>query len=379
MNWLVLQGIRKTYPGGTIALDGVDLSLGRGVFFSIVGPSNAGKSTLLKIIAGLERPDAGTVHLSGCDIGPLEPRDRRVSMLFQNIALFPTRNGFENIAFPLRVSRLQNDLVRSRVHDIASFLKVDHVLKRLPRTFSGGEQQRVAIGRALAQSADLLMLDEPLTNLDARIRIALRLQFKKLHRDTGQTILYVTHDQIEAMTMSDRIGVLNRGRFEQIGTPDQIYDRPVTEFVARFIGTPPMNILDVRIEPGDGLFHARGSGFRIGLDGFGQTRLPRDLAIGVRPEEFGASLVESSETPHRGEVLWIERLGAYQILDVKLGDDLIKVRTRPDHAICAEGPAWFGFAARSGRVLDRSTGRFIYSDFDLSQAHNSKREEASCV
>ena len=247
MAWLELKGLTKSYPGGVAALSGIDLALREGEFFSIVGPSNAGKSTLLKTIAGVERLDRGRIALAGRDLGSLQPRDRKVSLLFQNIALFPDRSGFENIAFPMRVAGLPHDQIEARVRDVAQLLKVDHLLDRLPRTFSGGEQQRVAIGRAISHPADLLMLDEPLTNLDARLRIALRLEFKKLHRDTGRTILYVTHDQVEAMSMSDRIGVLNDGRFEQVGTPDEIYHRPASMFVARFIGSPPMNILDAEL------------------------------------------------------------------------------------------------------------------------------------
>ncbi|MGE0241915.1 MAG: ABC transporter ATP-binding protein [Parvibaculaceae bacterium] len=377
MEWLALRDIAKTYPGPVAALSGIDLSLRKGEFFTIVGSTNAGKSTLLKTIAGIERQDRGTIALNGRDLGRLQPRDRKVSLLFQNIALFPDRTGFENIAFPLTVAGVPASEREARVRKVACLLKVEHLLGRLPRTFSGGEQQRVAIGRAISQPADLLMLDEPLTNLDARIRIALRLEFKKLHRETGQTILYVTHDQVEALSMSDRIGVLKDGRFEQVGTPDEIYHRPASEFVARFIGSPPMNILAARLEVKNGALHAVGAGFTAVIPDAGAKPLPAGAAIGIRPEEIRAAPRQAAETPFAGEVLWIERLGGHQILDVKLGDALIKVRTEAGHAIAAEGPSWFGFTLPPGRVLDRDRRLFITINSD--EKDQAKKEEFTCV
>lgn len=379
MSWLALRDVAKTYTGGVTALSGIDLVLRRGEFFTIVGPTNAGKSTLLKTIAGIERQDQGSIALKGRDLGALQPRERKVSLLFQNIALFPDRTGFENIAFPLRVAGVRGPEIDARVRKVAALLKVEHLLERHPRTFSGGEQQRVAIGRAISHPADLLMLDEPLTNLDARIRIALRLEFRKLHRDTSQTILYVTHDQIEALSMSDRIGVLNNGRFEQVGTPEDVYHRPASEFVARFIGSPPMNILPVELKARHGTLHAVAPGFEVVATGESPDarRLPAHAAIGIRPEEIKAAAEPSPEAPHAGEVLWIERLGSHQILDVKLGSELIKVRTDADHPVQSGGPAWFGFTLPRGRVLDRDTGLFITTDRD--EADHAKKEEITCA
>ena len=380
MAWLELKGLTKSYPGGVAALSGIDLALREGEFFSIVGPSNAGKSTLLKTIAGVERLDRGRIALAGRDLGSLQPRDRKVSLLFQNIALFPDRSGFENIAFPMRVAGLPHDQIEARVRDVAQLLKVDHLLDRLPRTFSGGEQQRVAIGRAISHPADLLMLDEPLTNLDARLRIALRLEFKKLHRDTGRTILYVTHDQVEAMSMSDRIGVLNDGRFEQVGTPDEIYHRPASMFVARFIGSPPMNILDAELSMKNGRLYAHGTGFDVLVTGMDiGVPLPAKAAIGLRPEEIGLAPERRREMPHEGEVLWIERLGSHQILDMRLGGQTIKVRTRSDHPVQTEGPAWVGFSMTARRILDRATGLFIAAGYGKANIAKLKKEEVTCV
>lgn len=380
MAWLELSGLAKTYPGEVVALSGIDLTLREGEFFSIVGPSNAGKTTLLKTIAGVERLDRGSIELAGRDLGSLQPRDRKVSLLFQNIALFPDRTGFENIAFPMRVAGLPQAQIDARVRDVAQLLKVDHLLDRLPRTFSGGELQRVAIGRAISHPADLLMLDEPLTNLDARLRIALRLEFKKLHRDTGRTILYVTHDQVEAMSMSDRMGILNEGRFEQVGTPDEIYHRPASAFVARFTGSPPMNILDTELSMKNGRLYAHGAGFDVMVTGMDiGLPLPARAAIGLRPEEIGIAPQRHREMPHEGEVLWIERLGSHQILDMRFGGQTIKVRTRSDHPVQKEGPAWIGFRMTASRVLDRATGLFIDVGRGNTDTAKTSEEETTCV
>jgi multiple sugar transport system ATP-binding protein len=375
--WLEIDEVHKTYSVGATALESVSLSLGKAEFFSIVGPTNAGKSTLLKLIAGVERADQGRIWLAGSDITWLQPRHRRLSLLFQNIALFPNRTGFENLAFPLRVARMPEQDIAWRVREVAEMLNITHLLGRLPRTFSGGEQQRVAIGRAIIHDCDLLMLDEPLTNLDARIRIALRLEFKKLHQETGQTLLYVTHDQVEAMSLSDRIGVLNKGRFEQIGTPEEIYRMPVSEFVARFIGSPPMNLLDCTIIETGGQLKAQGDGFEALIRGHPATRKVAKAAVGVRPENVITARSPETHTPHRAEVLWVERLGAFNILDVKLGGQILKVRTRADHPVNREGPVWCGFEVRAEHILDRATGLFMKAAEDAN--HGSQREKAKCV
>ena len=288
MSAVKVERLRKVF-GKTIALDDIDFAIGHGEFLCIVGRSNAGKSTLLKTIAGLYRSDGGRVCIGDRDVTSQPPNSRRVSLLFQNIALFPTMTGFENIAFPLRTANVPADRVEHRVRSIAQMLKVDHVLDRLPRTFSGGEQQRVAIGRAIVKPGDVLMLDEPLTNLDASIRIRLRIEFKKLHRELAQTIIYVTHDQVEAMSLSDRVAVLDRGRIHQIGSPDDVYHRPINRFVAEFIGSPPMNIIDAELSEVGEQISLIGPGFNLPVDeSAGQRwrrgKLPRELAFGIRPE-----------------------------------------------------------------------------------------------
>jgi multiple sugar transport system ATP-binding protein len=364
MNWLGVEALTKTFPGGITALNDISLSAARGEFFSIVGPTNAGKSTLLKTIAGLYRPDRGKVVLAGRDATLLEPRQRRLGFVFQNMALFPNRTGFDNIAFPLKVAGAPPAEIARRVKEIAERLAIAHVLARHPRTFSGGEQQRVAIGRALAASSQALLLDEPLTNLDARLRTLLRIDFKALHRETGQTILYVTHDQVEAFSLSDRIAVLNRGNLQQIGTPEEIYRHPVNRFVATFMGSPPMNILDAELSESDGAMIAMGEGFEVTVPS-GRlaevAQLPRRLAIGVRPEAVSVLPARQIETPFPTEVKWIERLGAKNILDIAVGRAIIKALVRPDHPVRHEGPAFFGFDAGRMHLLNPATDRFIHA------------------
>lgn len=362
MRILSVESVSKAFDE-VQALEDVTFHVGEGEFFCIVGPTNAGKSTLLKTIAGLCRPDSGNVRIKGRLVDTLQPKDRRVSLQFQNMALFPMLTGFENIAFPLRAAGLPEAEIKVRVGEVADLLKIGHVLHRHPRTFSGGEQQRVAIGRAIAHRSDLLMLDEPLTNLDARIRIDVRIEFKSLHHEMGQTIIYVTHDQVEALSLSERVGVLHEGGFQQIGTPGEIYHRPTNRFVAQFLGAPPMNILRAGLRDENGALHLVVGGVGIpfsdvrSLDVY--PRLPNRLGIGVRPESIQVAPESSGETPLSGEVFWVEKLGSKSVLDVQLGEETIKAVVPSDHPVHGEGTAWFGFTPLPHHLLDLETEKFL--------------------
>lgn len=360
MTALSIQSLTKRFDKVTVLAD-IGFEVAEGEFICIVGPTNAGKSTLLKTIAGLVRPDQGRILRHGRDLTETAPKDRGVSLLFQNIALFPTMTGYENIAFPLTAAGETGLSVDDRVRQVAALLKVGHVLNRYPRTFSGGEQQRVAIGRAIVRPTDLLLLDEPLSNLDARIRIALRIEFKKLHRERGQTILHVTHDQIEAMSLSDRIVVLHEGRVQQIGTPQEIYDRPANRFVARFIGTPPMNILDAEVAGEGGTPVLVGAGFRLPLGNLGSVAasLPRQVGLGLRAEEIRVAPAESRDTPFPTEIVWAEHLGPKIILDLRLSSDVLKAVVSDDHPVKGEGRAWLGFTPKPHHLFNRETGLFL--------------------
>jgi len=362
MTGLDIRGLVKRF-GAVRALGGVDLAVTQGELFVILGPTNAGKSTLLKTVAGLVRPDAGTIALGGRGLAELTPRERNLSLLFQNVALFPTMTGYENLAFPLKAARLAPEVVDERVRAVARLLQVEKLLDRHPRTFSGGEQQRVAIGRAIIRPGDLLMLDEPLSNLDARLRIALRLEFKRLHVEGRQTILYVTHDQTEAMSLADRIGVLHQGAFQQIDAPTALYQRPLNEFVARFVGAQPMNILDAALTSGDGNVPLlAGPGFNVAMpaaEALNGAALPRRLGLGVRAEEIAVAAEAGTATPIAARIAWVEHLGAKHILDLRLGDALVKAAVPRDFRAAADDTVWIGFDPQPHRLLDRDSGRFL--------------------
>jgi ABC-type sugar transport system ATPase subunit len=240
---VVFHQVTKEFPGGTTAVDALDLEIPDGELMVLVGPSGCGKSTALRMIAGLEQPSSGRITIGERDMAGLSPGARDVAMVFQSYALYPHMSVRDNLAFPLRRRRMARDEIGRRVAEMAEMLELGELLKRKPAQLSGGQRQRVAMGRALIREPVAFLLDEPLSNLDAKLRTELRAELKRLHRRLGTTMVYVTHDQIEAMTLGDRIAVMNRGRLQQVGSPDEIYRRPCNLFVGRFVGSPAMNLL----------------------------------------------------------------------------------------------------------------------------------------
>src|ERR1700733_2608827 len=324
MTALSLAGLSKHF-GGIRALREVELSVSKGEFLCLVGPTNAGKTTLLKTIAGLYRPDSGRVIINGRDVTDLEPGQRNVSLLFQTVALFPNRSGFDNIAFPLRQAGMPEERVELRVRQVSELLRINQVLERLPRTYAGGERQRVAIGRAIAHPSDLLLLDEPLSNLDARMRLELRIEFRRLHRTLGQTVIYVTHDQVEALSLADRVAVLHAGCLQQVDTPERVHDRPVNRFVAEFIGAPPMNLIPARLRAVDGEMKLVGNGFVLDAPiGIPSTNGEKEICIGVRPEAVRLDIHPTRDTPLAVQVRWIEHHGSRSVVHADLGGTIVK-------------------------------------------------------
>jgi ABC-type sugar transport system ATPase subunit len=240
---VVFHQVTKEFSGGTTAVDALDLEIPDGELMVLVGPSGCGKSTALRMIAGLEQPSSGRITIGERDMAGLSPGARDVAMVFQSYALYPHMSVRDNLAFPLRRRRMGKDEIGRRVAEMAEMLELGELLKRKPAQLSGGQRQRVAMGRALIREPVAFLLDEPLSNLDAKLRTELRAELKRLHRRLGTTMVYVTHDQIEAMTLGDRIAVMNRGRLQQVGSPDEIYRRPCNLFVGRFVGSPAMNLL----------------------------------------------------------------------------------------------------------------------------------------
>nr|WP_305906959.1 sn-glycerol-3-phosphate ABC transporter ATP-binding protein UgpC [Methylomarinum sp. Ch1-1]MDP4519674.1 sn-glycerol-3-phosphate ABC transporter ATP-binding protein UgpC [Methylomarinum sp. Ch1-1] len=278
---IVLEGIGKQFPDGTQVLHDIGFTIHDGEFFILVGPSGCGKSTLLNMIAGLEDVSAGEIRVDGHIINDLDPKDRNIAMVFQSYAIYPHMSVRDNIAFPLKLAGLPKTEIRRKVEEAAELLELSELLERKPAALSGGQRQRVAMGRALVREPSVFLLDEPLSNLDARLRVQMRSEIGRLQKRLGTTMIYVTHDQTEAMTLGDRVAVLNEGEVQQIGTPQQLYRKPASLFVAGFIGSPGMNFLPAKIKEG-----------KLQLP-FAAARLPeryhefstRPLIAGFRPED----------------------------------------------------------------------------------------------
>jgi len=316
MSDVTLHNITKRFKDVT-ALDDVSFSIQDGEFFVLLGPTGAGKTTTLRVLAGLERPDAGTVLFDGVNITHFTPADRDVAFVFQQYSLYPTRTVYENLAFPLRspLRKWPKDRIDQRVKEVAEKLRITHLLERKTANLSGGEMQRVALGRALVRSPRVFLMDEPLSNLDAKLREALRIELQHLQKTERSTTLFVTHDQVEALTMADRIAVLNQGHIVQIGTPDDIYDRPVTTFVAQLVGIPRINLLPAVRE--NGTLFVEDSTLRLALpEG---TTIPSRFLLGIRPEDV--KLGAGGE--QRGEVVLTEPLGVETVIHIQSGKQTV--------------------------------------------------------
>ncbi|MCX7644367.1 MAG: sn-glycerol-3-phosphate ABC transporter ATP-binding protein UgpC [Rhodobacteraceae bacterium] len=328
-----LHGVSKSY-GPVRALSDVSLDIADGEFAVFVGPSGCGKSTLLRSIAGLEGISSGRITIGGEDVTDVAPSDRGVSMVFQSYALYPHMTVRENMDFGMRINGMPKPEREARIAEAARILQLGDYLDRKPSQLSGGQRQRVAIGRAIVRQPKVFLFDEPLSNLDAKLRVQMRVELESLHRQLGATMIYVTHDQVEAMTMADKIVVLNAGRIEQVGPPMELYHRPATEFVAGFIGAPSMNFLDVRAEAGR-LVHGGAPLGRL-------CAAPGAVRLGIRPEHIGLAAPGAGDIDARVELR--EALGGDSYLYVSLpsGDRLV---------VRAEGDTRLGPGERVGLVL----------------------------
>ncbi len=296
-------GLSKSF-GAVEVIRNLSLSVAEGEFAVLLGASGCGKTTLLRMTAGLETITKGDLLIGGLRMNDLHPRDRNIAMVFQNYALYPTMKVFDNIAFSLQISKKSPDAVRQRVEDAASILNLTEFLDRYPRELSGGQRQRVAMGRAMVRDAQLFLFDEPLSNLDAKLRAHMRVEIRQLHSRLGTTTIYVTHDQVEAMTMADKIVLMNAGRIEQVGVPDDLFDSPRTRFVADFIGTPSMNFVDGAIERDSGSLYFVAPGLRIPLSE--QIEVNAAVTAGLRPTD----LMIEDNGPLTGRIRLSEKTGA---------------------------------------------------------------------
>jgi multiple sugar transport system ATP-binding protein len=356
---LNVRGVHKQF-GPVEVLKGIDLTVENGEFAVLLGPSGCGKSTLLNVIAGLERPDGGTVEIGERVVNAIPPKDRDIAMVFQSYALYPAMTVRRNITFGMEcrgVPKLQQDEAVKRV---AALLQIERLLERKPAQLSGGQRQRVAMGRALVRDPLLFLFDEPLSNLDAQLRVDMRTEIKLLHGRIRSTIIYVTHDQIEAMTMASRIAVMNHGEIQQFAAPDIVYNKPANLFVARFLGTPPMNTVRARLEAeGDTLTAVIGGTARLPLleqPAAVRGYVGRDVFLGIRPECIHD---RPGGTRLTAEVEVSEPTGAETLLLLRVGGERLRARVAPDARLALGQPATFSVNTRTACLFDPQTERLI--------------------
>ena len=372
-----VEGLTKRY-GKLEVLNGVSFVAGDGELAVLLGPSGCGKTTLLRCVAGLEDVDKGEIYIGGELVNPLPPRDRDLSMVFQSFSLFPTMNVRENIAFPLRVRGVGREAADKRVNEVAKLLEIEQILEKSPQEISGGEQQRVAIGRAIAREPKAFLMDEPLSSLDAPLRAQLRFELKRIQRDLGITTLYVTHDQAEALALADKIGVLNRGSLLQYGSPQSVFERPSSAFVARFVGDPQANILNVSIASGlAGANFVEAPGLRFAISAATgaaikeksasmQRAADSGIQVSVRPEDVEVDSSPPSGEANEGRVLLDEPLTLYRLVTVKLGDGTqdgsstnVKVLARKELKLATGQQVWLRFDTANLHFFDRESGDLL--------------------
>jgi multiple sugar transport system ATP-binding protein len=335
---LTIDNVKKSY-GSTQVLKGINIAIEKGEFLVLIGPSGCGKSTMMNSIAGLESVTEGRILIGGEDVTHAEPKDRDIAMVFQSYALYPNMTVRGNISFGLEVRKVAKAEREQQVEKVAKLLQIEHLLDRKPAQLSGGQRQRVAMGRALAREPKIYLFDEPLSNLDAKLRVEMRAEIKKLHQRLGTTIVYVTHDQVEAMTLADRIAVMKDGILQQLATPQQIYDRPANVFVAGFMGSPPMNFIkatiisqtQVSIDTGSQAFT-----LPITEDSTLSKYIGSQVTLGIRPEMITEPLAHKEGLPHVKilslKTILTEAMGADTMVLAQLGDKELNARVNPSYA-----------------------------------------------
>ncbi|MFB4371264.1 MULTISPECIES: ABC transporter ATP-binding protein [unclassified Pseudomonas] len=363
MATLELRNVNKSYGSGLAdTLKSIDLKIDDGEFLILVGPSGCGKSTLMNCIAGLESISNGAILVDDADISGMSPKDRDIAMVFQSYALYPTMNVRDNIAFGLKMRKMAPAAIDEEVARVAKLLQIEHLLARKPGQLSGGQQQRVAMGRALARRPKIYLFDEPLSNLDAKLRVEMRTEIKLMHQRLKTTTVYVTHDQIEAMTLGDKVAVMKEGVIQQFGTPRQIYNDPANQFVASFIGSPPMNFIPVQLQRRDG------QAWAVLTSAAGRCELPmgelpegaeqRDMLLGVRPEQVQlAGAGQGHGLPAQVEVT--EPTGPDTLVFVTVNDSKLCCRLAPDQAPAVGQPLQLSIDATRALLFDANSGERV--------------------
>ncbi|MBD9454977.1 MULTISPECIES: ABC transporter ATP-binding protein [unclassified Rhizobium] len=377
---LQIENLAKTFKGGFTALNGITLDVADREAVFLLGPSGAGKTTTLRLVAGLEEATAGRIMIGGRDVTRWTPRERNLAMVYDKHSLFPHLTVFENLAYPLRIRKMAESAIVRHISGVAETLQIEKLLERRPNELSGGQQQRVAIGRALVRDADVFLLDEPISHLDAQLRARMRVEFKRLQRDFRATMLYVSHDQLEAMTMADRIVLINKGRIEQIAAPQTLFDLPDTLFAATFIGEPPMNVIPATISDDSGYYRLRVGDAWIEVDRNWMAegdplRAGSEYLIGFRPQHL--SLCEP-ETDHHckvnGKLFAVETLGSRVVFDIDTAGHVIRAMTSVDaaqgHPSTIGAPVSFKIDPNFIYLFDKTTGRTV------RQARFTQRQKA---
>jgi multiple sugar transport system ATP-binding protein len=355
---LELAGVDKRY-GKIVAVKDINLVIADNEFFCIFGPPSCGKTSILRLLLGLVQPDSGEIRINDQRVNELGPKDRNLAMVFQNLALFPHLTAEQNLAFPLVERGVDKVEVKRRVASVAETLHIGRLLKKLPAHLSGGERQRVAIGRALVRDPAAFLMDEPIAALDARLREEMRVELKRLQRELKHTLVYVTHDQEEAMSVADRMAILEHGEIRQVGTPDEIYNHPQSRYVAELIGSPPMNFIEGRFEPGARRFRASKITFEAAVPASTAGRKGGAASFAIRPEDI---VIREAGDPAGGvaaEVYEIEPLGAFTIVDVNIGETILKamVPGQPNYQL--RQPIRLGLAPEKCHLFDGATGALI--------------------
>ena len=372
-----LEHITKRF-GDVVAVDDVNLEIHDQEFVVFVGPSGCGKTTTLRAIAGLEHPDEGDIFIDGNRVNTLSPADRDIAFVFQFYALYPHLTVYDNIAFPLKAVKAPKSEIQERVKEVAAILQIQTMLDRKPSHLSGGEMQRVALGRAMVRRPKAFLMDEPMSNLDAKLRVDMRTELKRLQHRLGATTIFVTHDQVEAMSMADRIVIMHQGSLQQIGTPQEVYNQPQTVFVAQFMGSPSMNLINGKVqaqtglnpdssEEGEPALHLNHTDVWIELSAEQISRIGQsdEIIFGVRPEHIVVSK-EPMEQGCKASVHLVEALGSVNIIDIFLGENpetgdlvLLRARTHPAFKPDVGQSIWFDFDAKQVRLFDRQTEQVI--------------------
>jgi len=357
-----IENVTKRFDS-FVAVDNVSLTIEDQEFVVLLGPSGCGKTTLLRAIAGLGMADEGRISIGAHDVTYLPARERKISMVFQSYAIFPHMTVYDNIAFGLKMNKFDKREIDKRVHEAAELLHIEDMLDRYPSKMSGGQRQRVAVARAIAMKSEVLLMDEPLSNLDALLRLEMRAELKRLLQEIKATTIYVTHDQIEALSMGDRIAVMRTGQIQQYDKPDTVYDLPANRFVGSFIGNPPMNFMQGQIQRQNGHVNVRIGDFNLVPLDVMQPLLKsyegEPILMGIRAENM-ETLAKPARDALQVKVLVVEPLGSQNLLTVQIGDDLVKVATHPTFRVTPGTDVWLRFPAEKIRWVDRDNGKVLY-------------------